>query len=590
MAYLGKEDALVEIDRDIAKARGLPERTTQELTDERAAIESLDPKKIRFIKESEKGNSYTVSLDVEPDELLDWFKPLSEQSEKVQSAAINFPRPQAIVVSHELSFGTEYRVETRFPNGRIREMGEVRYFDREEAEKEAAKQQGIYDRPFGLRNNSGANFYAEIGGDQYASEFLLKNGIPGIRYLDQRSLGNQWTVEEGDGKFYAENYNQGKSRDFSSRAAAEAFAAKKNGESTYNYVIFDESKIRITHRNGEALPATEEGAVVRHSLGARDTQRTFDDSTDQLLARADSPSNDSADLLRKNDNWTQAAWLKMQFSGQKLEDIPHTKLVEKMAEWRQNHPDAKAAAKTFPLPRKFLQGIGFLGAGTHSEDSRRSHEASLKQTGESASAASLAQFRAAAAPLVEASKVQGREFSPKILELVGARGGEHAVVLMPGRVLKFTEPDTAGGVVSFKENGEPQVFQGTLPDYLRQIETNQELVNDDTRPEGVMTDGEGRTRIVTSQKARRKADLRRSCLRLYGRRIYASGSRVEPWPGRHRTLVEPGEKHRYRRREARQSCRRKSTFLAARDSLTLGFTRIRENLTLPIGARPPAIW
>lgn len=269
-----------------------------------------------------------------------------------------------------------------------------------------------------------------------------------------------------------------------------------SGEGTSNYVIFDESKIRITHRNGEPVSATEAGVIVRHSRGERGGP-----STDQPLTRSDSSPDDSADLLRKNDNWTQAAWLKMQFPGQKLEDIPHTKLVEKMAEWRQNHPDAKAAAKTFPLPRKFLQGISFLGAGTHSEDSRRSHEASLKQTGESASAASLAQFRAAAAPLVEAAKAQGREFSPKLLDLVGARGGEHAVVLMPGRVLKFTEPDTAGGVVSFKENGEPQVFQGTLPDYLRQIETNRELVNDDTQPEGVMTDGEGRTRIVTSQKA-----------------------------------------------------------------------------------------
>ena len=32
------------------------------------------------------GNLYTVTLDVEPEDLLDWDKPLSEQSEKVKAA------------------------------------------------------------------------------------------------------------------------------------------------------------------------------------------------------------------------------------------------------------------------------------------------------------------------------------------------------------------------------------------------------------------------------------------------------------------------------------------------------------------------
>ena len=67
--------------------------------------------------------------------------------------------------------------------------------------------------------------------------------------------------------------------------------------------------------------------------------------------------------------------------------------------------------------------------------------------------------------------------------------------------LKVTEPDTAGGVVTFASDGEPRVFHGTLPEYVRQMEQNVALGGDDTKIEGVMVGADGEIRIVTSQTA-----------------------------------------------------------------------------------------
>lgn len=135
-----------------------------------------------------------------------------------------------------------------------------------------------------------------------------------------------------------------------------------------------------------------------------------------------------------------------------------------MAEWRCDILDVIEAAKAFPIPHGFLHGTPFTEAGTHSKDSRRRHQASLKQTGESSSSSSLSQFREVVAPLLERSCAEGREFSPKLLGLVGAREGEHSVIFFPGRVLKLTEPDTAGGVITFTKEGEPKIFfKGLFP-------------------------------------------------------------------------------------------------------------------------------
>lgn len=119
------------------------------------------------------GNLYTVSMDAEPDELLDWDKPLSEQSEKVKSALAKFG------ITNPKQFGHW-------------------------AYKEIAAE----------HSNDG---------DRGASRLLNENGVAGIRFLDQGSR----------------------------------FAKK----GTSNYVMFDDSRIKITHENGKEV---ELGAAVPH--------------------------------------------------------------------------------------------------------------------------------------------------------------------------------------------------------------------------------------------------------------------------------------------------------------------------------------
>lgn len=86
-----------------------------------------------------------------------------------------------------------------------------------------------------LRTQSGSWAYSELeamlGSADAASKALKEAGIPGLRYLDQGSRGA--------------------------------------GEGTRNIVIFDDSLIKITHKNGKAVSAEERKAAVEAMFGLR---------------------------------------------------------------------------------------------------------------------------------------------------------------------------------------------------------------------------------------------------------------------------------------------------------------------------------
>lgn len=215
------------------------------------------------------------------------------------------------------------------------------------------------------------------------------------------------------------------------------------------------------------------------------------------------PEPKSEDILLKNLAWAQAAWLaRMAWrEGKSIEQAAEKKLIEWMGKWREDNSDASTAAERYPFPNGFLAGDALHESGIDSENFRRSLAAYEERTGKKARAVDIDAFRAAARPLVRESKRTGRVFSEKLLDLVAAQGGEHSVIFTPGRVLKVTEADSAGGSVTFANDGEPRVFHATLPEYVRQIEQNVVLVGDDTRIEGVIIGQEGEIRIVTSQTA-----------------------------------------------------------------------------------------
>ncbi|HPC62902.1 MAG TPA: hypothetical protein PKX23_19735, partial [Verrucomicrobiota bacterium] len=129
-----------------------------------------------------KGNTYTVSLNIEPDKLLDWDKPLNEQSEYVQNSL--------------------RKVASELPNDNWRKEWHAIPYEK----------------------HTGGEFYhawriwCELEPKQI-SALLEQAGIQGIRYLDAES--------------------------------------RTTGKGTYNYVIFDESRIQILAENGQPVSAAE---------------------------------------------------------------------------------------------------------------------------------------------------------------------------------------------------------------------------------------------------------------------------------------------------------------------------------------------
>lgn len=167
-----------------------------------------------------KGNRYTVHLDAEQSDLLDWDKPFKQQSPELQQ------RLRRLVDDHLVTGGAS-----------------VDDF-----------------------NDSGRELYRALGNPRRAATMLNEAGVPGIRYLDQGSRGD--------------------------------------GTGTSNYVIFDDSKIRITHRNGESITPdasvdTEKPLLTQRSQAADETSETSSSHPiDDLLALLDGERGEKIDAAQ----------------------------------------------------------------------------------------------------------------------------------------------------------------------------------------------------------------------------------------------------------------------------------------------------
>ena len=150
------------------------------------------------------GSMYQVRLNVKPDELLDWDRPLSEQPKAVQSALerFGFKHDKEGMAAFDDALLTA--LQSDGPSGKL---------------------------PKQPANPLGANIYESskvVGGDYRdrvkATEALKAAGIKGIRYKDQGSRG----AEGG----------------------------------TYNYVIFDDKLVDILKRYGIPITAGAGGAAI----------------------------------------------------------------------------------------------------------------------------------------------------------------------------------------------------------------------------------------------------------------------------------------------------------------------------------------
>jgi hypothetical protein len=98
------------------------------------------------------GRMYEVNIDANPDDFLDWDKPLSEQGPKVQAAAAA--------------------------------MKEKSYLARKALENPGATGRDVWEKS---RNSFVTG--AGVGNDKASAEMLRGQGIPGIKYLDAGSRG-----------------------------------------------------------------------------------------------------------------------------------------------------------------------------------------------------------------------------------------------------------------------------------------------------------------------------------------------------------------------------------------------------------------
>jgi hypothetical protein len=163
------------------------------------------------------GNTYSVDLNVEPEDLLDWDKPLSEQKYLASEQ-------QRSVAYKDKAHSDKFLFADRFYKW--------------------------------LGDHLNRTTFPYTGAPQHkqASLALSALGIRGIRYLDQGSRGRtQWIAK----------HPQGGESVFNSKAEAESFI-KRNPEmrliepdQTYNYVIFNGDDITITHENGQPVSAGE---------------------------------------------------------------------------------------------------------------------------------------------------------------------------------------------------------------------------------------------------------------------------------------------------------------------------------------------
>ena len=150
------------------------------------------------------GALYRVRLDVSPDELLDWDKPLSQQSERVQRALGLEPKPP-----------TDADFEALFARARREGVDATSFPEWKDLEKSWDRRAGSLGNP----DVTGGDWYKGTGleamtrpasADRELSSHLRDKGVAGIRYLDGGS--------------------------------------RSAGEGTRNYVIFDPARITILER------------------------------------------------------------------------------------------------------------------------------------------------------------------------------------------------------------------------------------------------------------------------------------------------------------------------------------------------------
>jgi hypothetical protein len=204
------------------------------------------------LKGTKEGKIYEVNIKSDPNKMLDWDKPLGQQSETVQSAFATLGTPERLASV----------------------MGENAYRALED-------QSGSLDWPVGA-NLAERNAVRKIAAAN-ARQKLLDAGVPGIKYLDAGSRGKAYTVKLAykgkpfeEGQFepqYAKNKAEADS--ISKEYQNKGYETKIEEGGSRNYVVFDESLISIVKKYGIA------GAAVMLGTSADQISQTLTENMTQ---------------------------------------------------------------------------------------------------------------------------------------------------------------------------------------------------------------------------------------------------------------------------------------------------------------------
>jgi len=198
---------------DDATARGIPYDEIKSLMQAKNIL-NIEPQRAT-------GRMYEVNLNTTPDRLLDWDKPLREQSQYVQEA-LNDPSRLGLK-----------------PAGPLGERGWMGYVDENNRLIGGARTGKLPDAPFDPRE-IGSSLARGAGSwkPTEATERLKRAGVDGIKYLDAGS-----------------------------RAA---------GDGSRNYVMFDDKLVQILRKYGVATAAALPAAALAElGMSREEAKRSF---------------------------------------------------------------------------------------------------------------------------------------------------------------------------------------------------------------------------------------------------------------------------------------------------------------------------
>ena len=185
------------------------------------------------------GSMYEVNIDVEPDELIDWYKPLDEQSDKVSKvlsdafrSTVKDPDGVAVmgfdgeIVDRASNYSPE---EWKLAEKTYRKLGNKISTNLDLEMKKIGSGMGMHEA-----------LQQRLGGADKVAEYLQSKGVKGVRYAD-------------------------------------AFTRHKSPDKqSMNYVIFDDRLISIAKKYGVAIPVA--AAMLARATG-EDTSQSFQEET-----------------------------------------------------------------------------------------------------------------------------------------------------------------------------------------------------------------------------------------------------------------------------------------------------------------------